>query len=273
MYSYSNRYFCIRMNNVVIKYSLFGFIILVIFACNTSKVHSTKLAKDRKKLAYKDSSLLAKRNAGIDFIASGNEPEPWQLEMDHDKSYVFQNSSGFGLTCPPTNGYKDAKMGNEVYDAKGVYGNMLINIFNEPCTNSHQSLQVTVKINEKTYRGCGQHLYYEQLNKRWILQEIDDRYLDMGDFPNGLPEIILDLVKGKMNGNDGCNTLYSDIRIQGDRIFFSTIAASKKYCQDVRSEKLKLSLIGEHLIEYRFRGNELVLYLIDDSRLIFKPAE
>ena len=246
------------------------FIIYFFSGCNSRQLQKSRMTKATDNLSIKDSSLLSKRNAGIDFIASGNQPVDWTLEMNYDKTFVFNSNNGVSISCAPTKGMKKNEL--EIFNAKGVQGEMEITIFNDHCNSGSNDNKTTVFTNNTLFEGCGQHLYNELLNNRWLLQEIDDHYLDLGDFPNGAPEITIDLSKNKMFGFDGCNSIYTTISIHGDRIRFANITSTLKACDGVRTEKIKLNMLNDQLIEYRFRNNELVLYLIDDSRLIFKPV-
>jgi heat shock protein HslJ len=255
------------------KSTLFLSSLLFFFCgCSTNQLQNQRLKKNTAKLAYNDSTLISKRNGGIDFIASGNEPTVWTLEMDYDNKFLFTTQDGISISCPPSTGVINSKNDAEIYQAKGVQGEMEISIFADRCSNDKSRNTTTVFTKNILFKGCGQHLYNEQLNDKWILQEIDDEFPDLGDFPNGLPMITLDLVKKQMTGFDGCNSISSGIKIQGDRIQFYKMISTLKACEGVKTERLKLHLISSQLVEYRFRNKELILYLMDDSRLIFKPA-
>ncbi len=248
---------------------LFIFCTLILISCNRHTMQINKYEKKRNKLAYTDSSLIVKRNNGIDFIAQGDIPLPWKLEMDFDNYYIFKTANDT-VRCAPANNFTIQNPKAEQFKAVGVHKTLDITIADANCENSKQKI-TTVLVGDILFKGCGEFLYNHQLHNKWTLIQIDNEELDDNEFPFEHPFLQLDLSKLKMIGFDGCNGISSAISIYGDRIKFSNITSTLKACINVRSDKMKLALLSDQLIEYRFRNNNLVLYLIDDSRLVFKP--
>jgi heat shock protein HslJ len=80
------------------------------------------------------------------------------------------------------------------------------------------------------------------------------------------------LVKRKVSGFDGCNGLGGNITVMGKRIRFDALMSTLKACIQNSSYNFKLGLISNNLVDYHFENDNLVLYLIDDSRLQFTPV-
>ncbi len=245
---------------------------IALISCNRQSMLSRKIEKKQARLEYHDSSLILKRNAGVDFIAKGDEPEKWTLEMDYDKAYVFETISGIKVRCTPSTSESHLNPDFEVYKSKGANETMDISIYKSVCDSDEKQNVTTVFTSNKLYKGCGTYLLNNQLNNKWILSQIDNELLSENEFPLGIPNITIDLIKNKMYGYDGCNSISSQINPYGDRLKFSIITSTLKDCENIDDEKLKLNLLSNHLVEYRFRNGSLILYLIDDSRLVFKPA-
>jgi hypothetical protein len=206
----------------------------------------------------------------MDFIASGDSPATWRLEMNYDKDFVFTTTTGLKVVCPAVMGQK-ANGADEInFHAKGISKQMGISIFGKSCEIQPEQKKVTVSTEGVTYTGCGKYLQKPELHNTWILEQLDDTLLNKKDFGNGLPEVTLNLIDKKMSGYDGCNNIGSDITVQGNRIQFGNIFSTRKFCMGVRSELLRVHLLDHQLVEYYFKDNRLVFYLINDSKLYFR---
>lgn len=244
---------------------LCGFILLS--SCNFFLSKKKKTIKEQKQLTYIDSSLTLQLKNGVDFFATGTVPENWTLTMDFDKSFNFKSASGVSFQCPPISDYKDSIEKYIVFKASTK--NQPFNIVLSNHWNQKKST-VIVQIDRITYNGTGESIYDFRLHNTWTLEKLDNEILSKSMFKNGFPTLTFNLFSQKMKGFDGCNGLGSDIKILGNRIQFSPIFSTLKACEGIATEKLKTNLLNNQLVEYYFKDDRLILYLINDSRLTFK---
>ena len=217
-------------------------------------------------------SLLQKQKQGIDFVGRGDEPVKWSLEIDFDKIIVFNAADGARLYVRPSFSAKEITNDAETYQLNTDLGNVTIKIFNKICTNNYEQFQkeVAISIKNKTYTGCGKYLYDHRVNDVWILDKINNIQQYSKDFTKGLPSIEFDLQNNRMTGSDGCNTMNANIEVQGNRIKFADIISTKMYCAGNKVQKIFSDNISNKLVDYYETNGTLVLYLVDDSKLIYK---
>lgn len=103
--------------------------------------------------------------AGIDFIATGNEPF-WSFELDEESAMHFQTPDGLEMIAPAVLP-ETVEGGARLYSAETETGSMFVQIENKLCINdmsgdsSSYTVFVTIKQNEgpeKKFRGCGTSL-------------------------------------------------------------------------------------------------------------------
>lgn len=105
--------------------------------------------------------LEAKAKAGVDFVASGNEPF-WSLEIDLKKKMTFRTMNGDSLLTPlpPPRPNTDSL---KVYSAKTEAGQLTVTLRNSACSDDMSGFMrpytVEVKMKEQIYRGCGTYLH------------------------------------------------------------------------------------------------------------------
>ena len=236
-------------------------------SCNLLLSKKSKINKAQHTLTYTDSTLSNCLINGIDYYATGTVPKNWTLTMDFDKAFLFTTSSGISVNCPPTNNYQDSINTFTVFFAKDK--NRPIKIILPNRWNENKSTTI-VEFNGITYQGHGGSIIDKRLHNSWILESLDDEKLNKINFKNGFPNLTFNLIENKMNGFDGCNGLGSEIKILGNRIQFGAIYSTLKACLDIHSDKLKVNLLDNRLVEYYFKNEKLILYLINDSRLTFR---
>ncbi len=107
-----------------------------------------------------------KAAAGIDFIATGNEPF-WSIEIDEEKFIRYSTPDGIELTTPPVKATNiDAT--TKLYEADTDMGKMELQIMNKTCINdmsgdsSAYTVHVTIKLKKdekpRILHGCGTSL-------------------------------------------------------------------------------------------------------------------
>lgn len=108
----------------------------------------------------KEKSWQAARIRGVDFRALGQEPG-WHLEMKEGQELRYIGN--YGKDTLITDMPKPEKTEQRtIYHARGGSRTIVIEILDEPCTDSMSGFQfpssVTVTVDGKTYRGCGRAL-------------------------------------------------------------------------------------------------------------------
>lgn len=86
------------------------------------------------------------------------------------------------------------------------------------------------------------------------------------------PTISIDLSTGKMKGFDGCNTINTDLSVQGDRLLFAPLLSTKKFCDGNKTGEIFIRWVSDRLVNYTLTDEILTLYLGNDSRLVFRRA-
>jgi heat shock protein HslJ len=246
----------------ILFFSYFFFV-----SCNVFLSKKGRIQKTQQTLTYTDSTLSQYLTNGIDYYASGSFPENWSLTMDFDKTFSFKTASGISVNCPPTNDYRDSINAFTVFlarDKNQSFKIILPNRWNE------KNSTTLVEYKGISYQGHGGSIIDKRLHNNWILEKVDDEQLDESNFTNGFPKLNFNLIQYKMNGFDGCNGLGSEIKVLGNRIQFGPIYSTLKACDNIPTEKLRIYLLNAQLVEYYFTNDQLVLYLINDSRLTFK---
>ncbi len=258
------------------------FALLIIYACilnacqTTSQANAKRTAQIQRSITPVD-SLIQKQNTGVDFLAEGNEPASWTLEMDFDKTFDFRSSDGTILNLPAVKPQRLPDMAAESYFINIQAGQMKVVIYDKTCSLGQKIVNpskiVEVTISNKRYTGCGKYLYDHRINNTWVLEYINNVKLSTADYTNEIPRLELDLSKNRMYGHNGCNNINSAIDVQGSRIKFSIFAGTKMACMNNKVEKIFSEMLGDHLVDYYLKDGKLILYLIDDSKLVFKKKE
>ena len=256
----------------MIKFSFatIGLLIIALSCTSTSKTSLTHTVSKNQFYSKLNDTLQKKFNNGIDFVASGNIPVSWNLELNFDKDFLFSTSDGVHSLAYASKAIEENNF--EYYETNSKAGKLAISIFKEPCS-AGKSQKVTVKFFEKEYTGCGQYIYNNQLNNSWVLEKMGNEKQEAKRFSKGLPVITINLIDNSINGHDGCNNLFGKLSVQGTRIHFGPIAQTKMLCQDNNPffEKIVSEKISNQVASYFFKEGKLVLYLIDDSQLSFTP--
>lgn len=101
-----------------------------------------------------------KKEAGVDFIANGNEPF-WSLEIDKGKNFVFNQP---GLEKPDTIAYAEATVNNGVrsYQVQDGKTTLELKITPQFCNDGMSDFvyeyRVELNYKKKRYAGCGRLL-------------------------------------------------------------------------------------------------------------------
>ena len=254
------------MNNMIV----FLFII-ALASCNGTK-NTTATKQDAKTQAVLAETLQQKQLEGIDLIAKGAIPASWTLEMDFDKIIRLRSLDGADYKSSPVNSVNNSN--NTTFTTRAGAGNMVITLYKEGCTDALSgekfNKKVTVEVDGKRYEGCGQYLVNTNLAGKWKLEKISANIAQAADYAKGLPELEFDLSGGRVSGHDGCNNFSGTIEVRGDKIRFSPLAGTKMACPGNKKENDFIHKLNNQVAGYYFSNGQLVLYLIDDSTVLFK---
>ena len=228
---------------------------------------------EKNKEATEANAMLQK---GTDFYAVGNTPANWSLEMNYNDTIRFAAEDGLALKFAFNQMKKETVAGHNLFSVNTRGGNAGIDITDGTCTVSTIrkvfNKLVSFTFNGKTYTGCGNFLADNNLNNKWLLNKIDNTFIQPGDY-NRVPTLQFDLEKQTVNGNDGCNTIGGKIEVQGNRIKFSAMISTKMACMKKNIESIISTQVSDKFVNYYFKNGKLYLYLPDDSLLVFKKIE
>lgn len=87
----------------------------------------------------------------------------------------------------------------------------------------HQPSAVQQKLNLKNLE-----------NQNWNLSHIGATEIQAEPPIAGIPNIQFDATNKRLSGTDGCNRIMGSYTIQGERISFSQIARTQRYCNQAR---------------------------------------
>ncbi len=244
-------------------------------ACHSSqKAETEKLNKAfNESIKNKDEKLMFQN--GIDFFAEGSQPNNWNLKMDYDDTVRFNADDGLSLKFAYNQLQKDINAERSILSTKIKSGNISITVLEKDCTIPTKkevfTKEVTFNFNGNIYKGCGKFLSDVTLNNKWKLEKIGGQIVNQAEY-NRVPFFEFDIEKRKLSGNDGCNTIGTNIEVQGSRIKFGQVVSTQIACAKKSIENIIATLISNNIASYYFKDEKLYLYLIDDSLLIFKKG-
>lgn len=93
----------------------------------------------------------------------------------------------------------------------------------------------------------------QELFAEWTITEVKGEKAVGEDTPT------LGLEEGRVYGSTGCNRYQGSMTLDGDRITFSQVAATRRYCHNALSESAILETMG-NTYTYRLRKDELSLF-------------
>jgi heat shock protein HslJ len=244
-------------------------------SCQSSQKAETEKSNQafNESLKNKDEKLMLQ--TGIDFFAEGNQPTNWHLQMDYDDTVRFYADDGLSLKFAYNQLQKDINNERSIFSTKIKAGNISITVLEKDCTVTIKKevfkKEVTFNFNNNIYKGCGKFLADNTLNNKWILEKIGGQIVNEIEY-NRVPFFEFDVEKRKLRGNNGCNTIGTNIEVQGSRIKFGIVMSTEMACGKKSIENIIATLISNNIASYYFKDGKLYLYMIDDSLLVFKKG-
>lgn len=96
---------------------------------------------------------------------------------------------------------------------------------------------------------------------KWVLKVLNDKKVSPPDSTKS-PFIILSKDDSKLNGNGGCNTIFSSYTLDGDKLKFGPIASTEMYCDQMETET-EFTKALSNIVRYKINGTNLTLYNSD----------
>jgi len=241
-------------------------------SCSSKKMTKTERIIEGQRNTRLPDSLNKKWKSGIDITASGIVPVHWWLEADFDQYVSFRSEDGHDLRLLPILQRSENDQ-HAYYHIKTGDSALTIIMGATSCENgtlNNSAKSVSVQLGNTIYSGCGLYLYNSQLNDVWELEKINEGRVSSSDFTKGLPYIHFMLTTGDVEVSDGCGLLKGKVMVQGSRFYISGLKGFATNCKTPKISEIFSSMINNKLVDYKLEANSLLLYLIDDSKLIFK---
>lgn len=235
-----------------------------------------KTASDHPKAAF----LNEKWQNGIVFYAIGNEPS-WSININKNKSVLFKSLGGEQYTATSISKLASIDTKSITYRSTNNQGELIITLSKENCgdTMSDESFsykvssQIKVKGKKEfdTYKGCGNFVPDPRLNGKWTIVRMDTLMIDNQSLMK-FPELNIDVYKGLVSGNDGCNLFNGNAEFQDNEIIFGMLAGTMMACPNMdTSSIITKSFMGKKL---RFEIKEnLFFYEGEKEVMMLKQAE
>lgn len=243
-------------------------LIIALNACHSSK-----------KIVYQNAATInpiEKLGEKIDFIARGNNPSSWQLEMSINQYVRFKTLDGNNIIASFTPLKPEADNETLRMDCSTSQGAMQVRIFKVDCKNelSNESYnrKVEVMLANKTYNGCGQFLLHPQLQGSWQLVQFKQEKLTAKQFAKGLPVLRFDFDKGIISGHDGCNSLKATVESFGNMIKPGNYASTKMACPNHKNLHWE-TIFNNQWLSYQIQNDQLILSLPDDGIALFNKKD
>ncbi|MEJ2195813.1 MAG: META domain-containing protein [Ignavibacteriaceae bacterium] len=110
-----------------------------------------------------------------------------------------------------------------------------------------------------------------QLHDIWALEFINGESFVMDDQTRNYPMIEIYVKEERVHGNTGCNTINGTIKIDGNKIKFSQMIATKMACPGDLEYRLLSAF--EVIDNYKMKNLRLFLYEGEKEKLVFRKAD
>jgi heat shock protein HslJ len=105
-------------------------------------------------------------------------------------------------------------------------------------------------------KGSSKNPIANLTSNAWVLKEVFSGDFSAKDFVSNTPKLIF-TNDGKLNGTDGCNSLMGGYSIEGVNLKIGEIAATRKFCQDVKDREFQTLL--KQANSFAIKNDELTL--------------
>ncbi len=235
-----------------------------------------KIESDHPKAPF----LNEKWKNGIVFYAVGNEPS-WSININKNNSVLFKFNDSEQYTATSISRLASIDTKSITYRSVSDKGEMIITLSKEKCgdTMSDDSFSYSVagqvKLKGKkefdTYKGYGNFVPDPRLNGKWVIAKVDSLTINNQRLIK-LPELSIDVYKGMVSGNDGCNLFNGQVAFQDNQIIFGMIAVTMMACPNMDTSSLITNSFVDKKLRFEFKEN-LFFYEGEKEVMLLKQAE
>ena len=240
------------------------------------KENFKKMESDHPKAPF----LKEKWKNGIVFYAIGNEPS-WSININKNNSVLFKFNDSEQYTATSISRLASIDTKSITYRSVNDKGEMIITLSKEKCGDTMSddtfsySVSSQIKLKGKkefdTYKGCGNFVPNPRLNGKWIIVKADSLAIDNLQLIK-LPELSIDVYKGTVSGNDGCNLFNGQVAFQDDEIIFGMIAGTMMACPNMDTSSIITKSFVDKKLRFEFKEN-LFFYEGKKEVMMLKRAE
>ena len=241
---------------------------------------ATKNLKKNESDHPKAAFLNEKWKKGIVFYAIGNEPS-WSINIKKNKGVLFTSQDGQQYTATSISRLASIDTKSITYRSVNEQGEMLITLSKEKCgdTMSDDSFSYSVsgqiklkgKKEFETYKGCGNFVPDPRLNGKWIIAKVDTLAIDNQQLIK-IPELRIDVYKGMVSGNDGCNLFNGSLENQDNEIIFGMMAVTMMACPNMYTSSIITKSFVDKKLRFELKEN-LFFYQGNKEIMMLKQAE
>lgn len=280
---------------------LLGTSILSFTSCQRASIPASTAsttATNRSRVAPLPESEMwrGKRQQGIDFVAAGNAPADWSMDIDFSKQIIFKPLSGSALiaSMPKPKPIGSTSSGvlldvgprsvrNEAgalvaSTSKKAYASRTggVKIYIEPVvsrdnqTGRTYAYTVRVETGGRKYIGHGAFIKgSDRLNGTWTLETLRGQRVRAGQFPSHeLPQITINLADNSLEGTTGCNKIKGDVQADGDHVQFVIRNTTSKKCTNSFEDEY-LTALGQASL-FRIGKDRLTLLANGEYVMTFR---
>ena len=143
-----------------------------------------------------------------------------------------------------------------------LYGSLLVIALNAGNCNNAKEAQgeaaaaTEAESMEKNDQRPDNFQENELSGQRWYILSIAGGELNL---PEGAERPWIELSDGRLQGFGGCNNLMGSYSLENDRLIFSEVGSTKKYCQDVQATERSILDLLATVNSYKLQDDELQL--------------
>jgi len=112
---------------------------------------------------------------------------------------------------------------------------------------------------------------FNQLHDLWALESINGEAFVMNEQTRNYPIIEIYVKEERLHGNTGCNTINGKIKIDGNKISFSQVIATKMACPGDLEYRFLSAL--ESIDNYKIEKLRLFLYEGEEVKMVFRKVD
>lgn len=219
-------------------------------------------------------------NPKLYFVASGSEPF-WSLKIASD-SIQFTTLTDT-ITTPHAQPIQAMDANVKMYKLQTEANNINIQLQQAPCianaNGKEKPYTVTVAYTTTkqtqihTVEGCGSYVTDYRLDDIWVLTTLNNQTITTKDFANNrVPMLEINTASNTVTGFAGCNTLTAKMFFEPQKLRFTNITTTKKFCGENNKETEFIDALTK-TTSYNLGNNKLTLTNPNGIICIFKKID